>query len=38
MTLVNSGNSVEEYINTIIRLTDNLNARDLKLPDKLIMA
>ena len=38
ITLVNSGNSVEEYINTIIRLTDDLNARDLKLPDKLIIA
>ena len=38
ITLVNSGNSAEEYINTITRLTDDLNARDLKLPDKLIMA
>ena len=37
-TLVNSSNSVEAYINTITRLTDDLNARDLKLPDKLIMA
>ena len=37
-TLVNSSNSVETYINTITRLTDDLNARDLKLPDKLIMA
>ena len=37
-TLVNSGNSAEEYINTITRLTDDLNARELKLPDKLIMA
>ena len=37
-TLANSGNSVEEYINTITRLTDDLNVRDLKLPDKLIMA
>ena len=36
--LANSGNSVEVYINTITRLTDDLNARDLKLPDKLIMA
>ena len=37
-TLANSSNSVEDYINTITRLTDNLNARDLKLLDKLIMA
>ena len=37
-TLANSSNSVEDYINTITRLTDDLNTRDLKLPDKLIMA
>ena len=38
MILANSGNSVEDYINTITRLIDDLNTRDLKLPDKLIMA
>ena len=37
-TLANSNNSVEDYINTITRLTDNLDTRNLKLPDKLIMA
>ena len=38
ITLVNSSNSVEIYINTITRLTEDLNTRDLKLQDKLIIA
>ena len=35
-TLVKTGNSVENYINRIKRLTDDLSAQDLKIPIKVI--
>ena len=37
-TLVKTGNSVENYINRIKRLTDDLSARDLRILIKVIAA
>ena len=37
-TLAKSGNSIEKYINQIKRLTDDLETRKIKIPDKVIAA
>jgi hypothetical protein len=37
-TTLSTSHDIEDYLNTIKRITDDLTSRNLKLPDKLIIA